>query len=131
MCAVDALGIGAMTDHDIAIASRCRHCGAPIGITAQDRGRALAQIEPRTAVMWQSVRYEGGCAANSLCATTAFFCSDDHLSAWCASVPQTSPDFGCRSRKDWRPVVLSSGRALRASMRRRDRRPTRHRRSAH
>ena len=82
MCAVDALGIGAMTDRDITIASRCRHCGAQIRIATRDQGRALAQIEPRTAVMWQSVRYEGACAANSLCATTAFFCSDDHLSAW-------------------------------------------------
>ena len=82
MCAVDALGIGAMTDRDITIASRCRHCGAQIRIATRNQGRALAQIEPRTAVMWQSVRYEGACAANSLCATTAFFCSDDHLSAW-------------------------------------------------
>ncbi|MFG1423123.1 bifunctional organomercurial lyase/mercury(II) reductase MerBA [Roseixanthobacter liquoris] len=82
MCAVDALGIGAMTARDIAIASRCRHCGAPIRIATRDQGRALAQIEPRTAVLWQSVRYEGACAADSLCATTAFFCSDDHLSAW-------------------------------------------------
>jgi len=82
MCAVDALGIGAMTDRDITIASRCRHCGAPIRIATRDQGRALAQTEPRTAVMWQSVRYQGACAANSLCATTAFFCSDDHLSAW-------------------------------------------------
>src|SRR5260370_28593212 len=82
MCAVDALGIGAMIDRDVAITSRCRHCGAPIRITTRDRGRALAHVEPQTAVMWQSVRYEGACAANSLCATTAFFCSDDHLSAW-------------------------------------------------
>ncbi|WP_298108485.1 bifunctional organomercurial lyase/mercury(II) reductase MerBA [Bradyrhizobium sp.] len=82
MCAVDALGIGAMTDLDITIASCCRHCGAPIRIATRDQGRVLAQTEPPTAVMWQSVRYEGACAANSLCATTAFFCSDDHLSAW-------------------------------------------------
>lgn len=82
MCAVDALGIGAMTDRDVTIASHCRHCGAPIRIATRDQGRALAQIEPRAAVMWQSVRYEHACAANSLCATTAFFCSDDDLSAW-------------------------------------------------
>lgn len=82
MCAVDALGIGAMTDRDATIASHCRHCGAPIRIATRDQARALAQVEPRTAVMWQSVRYEGVCAANSLCATTAFFCSDDDLSAW-------------------------------------------------
>jgi mercury(II) reductase len=82
MCAVDALGIGPMTNRDIAIASRCRHCGAPIQIATRDQGRVLAEVNPKTAVMWQSVRYEGGCAANSLCATTAFFCSDDHLAAW-------------------------------------------------
>ena len=82
MCAVDALGIGAMTERDIAITSRCRHCGMPIRIATRDQGRALADTEPKTAVMWQSVRYEGACAANSLCTTTAFFCSDEHLSAW-------------------------------------------------
>ncbi len=82
MCAVDALGIGVMTGRDIAITSRCRHCGMPIRITTQNQGRTLAKVEPSTAVVWQDVRYEGGCAANSLCATTVFFCSDDHLSAW-------------------------------------------------
>src|SRR5712691_4108584 len=82
MCAVDALGIGAMTERDITIASRCRHCDRPIRIATRDQGRVLAQVEPQAAVMWQSVHYEGACAANSLCATTAFFCSDDHLSAW-------------------------------------------------
>ncbi|GLS36653.1 hypothetical protein GCM10010869_22440 [Mesorhizobium tianshanense] len=81
MCAVDALGIGAMTGRDITIVSCCRRCGAPIRITTRDKGRALADVEPKSAVMWQSVRYEGGCAASSLCATTAFFCSDEHLSA--------------------------------------------------
>jgi mercury(II) reductase len=82
MCAVDALGIGAMTERDITIASRCRHCDRPIRIATRDQGRVLAQVEPQAAVVWQSVHYEGACAANSLCATTAFFCSDDHLSAW-------------------------------------------------
>lgn len=82
MCAVDALGIGAMIDRNVGIASRCRHCGAPIRITTRDQGRALADVEPQTAVMWQSVHYQGACAASSLCAATAFFCSDDHLSVW-------------------------------------------------
>ena len=58
MCAVDALGIGAMTDQDISIVSRCRHCGAPVRITTQERGRALADVEPTTAVVWLSVHYE-------------------------------------------------------------------------
>ncbi len=107
MCAVDALGIGAMTGRDIAIASRCRHCGALIRITTQDQGRALADIEPGTAVMWQSVRYEGACAANSLCATTAFFCSDDHLSAWRRERSSDEPGFRLSIEEG-----LEAGRAL-------------------
>jgi mercuric reductase len=107
MCAVDALGIGAMTGRDIRVASRCRHCGAPVRITTRDRGRALAQVEPRTAVVWLSVRYEGGCAANSLCATTAFFCSDDHLAAWHQERRSDEPGFRLSIEE-----ALEAGRAI-------------------
>jgi mercury(II) reductase len=107
MCAVDALGIGAMIDRDVAIASCCRHCGTPIQITTQDQGRALAQTEPTTAVMWQSVRYEGACAANSLCPTTAFFCSDEHLSAWRRERSDDEPGFQLSIEEG-----LEAGRAL-------------------
>ncbi|MGT2467843.1 alkylmercury lyase family protein (plasmid) [Mesorhizobium atlanticum] len=101
MCAVDALGVGAMTDRDTVITSRCRHCGAPIRIATRNQGRAW------TAVMWQSVRYEGACAANSLCATTAFFCSDDHLSAWRRERSADEPGFRLSIEEG-----LEAGRAL-------------------
>jgi mercury(II) reductase len=107
MCAVDALGIGAMTDRDIAIASRCRHCGAPIRIATRDQGRALAEAAPEAAVVWLSVHYEGACAANSLCATTAFFCSDDHLSAWRRERSKDEPGFRLSIEEG-----LEAGRAL-------------------
>ncbi|WP_349507347.1 bifunctional organomercurial lyase/mercury(II) reductase MerBA [Agrobacterium pusense] len=107
MCAVDALGIGAMTDRDIAITSQCRHCDAPIRITSRQRGRILAAVEPSTAVMWQSVRYEGGCAASSLCATTAFFCSDEHLSLWRGERSADGPGFRLSIEEG-----LEAGRAL-------------------
>lgn len=107
MCAVDALGIGAMTDRDTAITSQCRHCAAPIRITTRDRGRALGDVEPQSAVMWQSVRYEGGCAASSLCATTAFFCSDEHLSAWRDERAAAEPGFRLSIEEG-----LEAGRAL-------------------
>jgi mercuric reductase len=107
MCAVDALGIGAMTDSDVAIASRCRDCGAPIRVTTRDRGRALTRVEPGMAVMWQSVRYEGACAATSLCATTAFFCSDDHLSVWRQERSTDAPGFRLTIEEG-----LEAGRAL-------------------
>jgi mercuric reductase len=72
---------------------RCRHSRAPIRITTRDRGRALAEVEPGTAVVWLSVRYEGECAANSLCAVTAFFCTDDHLAAWRRERHSDDPGF--------------------------------------
>ena len=107
MCAVDALGIGAMLDRDVVVDSRCRHCNTPIRISTRDRGHALAHVEPATAVMWQSVRYEGACAANSLCATTAFFCTDDHLSAWRNGRPADEPGFRLSIEEG-----LEAGRAL-------------------
>ncbi|MDA8232191.1 MAG: bifunctional organomercurial lyase/mercury(II) reductase MerBA [Magnetospirillum sp.] len=107
MCAVDALGIGDMTGRDIGISSRCRHCGAPIRIATRERGQALADVEPKSAVMWQSIRYEGACAANSLCATTAFFCSDDHLSAWRRERSADEPGFRLSIEEG-----LEAGRAL-------------------
>jgi mercury(II) reductase len=107
MCAVDALGIGAMTNRDITIASRCRHCGAPIRVTTRNQGRMLARVEPKTSVMWQSVRYEAACAANSLCATTAFFCSGEHLSAWRRE--QAADEAGFRLSVE---EGLEAGRAL-------------------
>jgi mercury(II) reductase len=107
MCAVDALGIGAMLDRDTAIASRCQHCGAPVRITTRDRGRALADVSPTAAVVWLSVRYEGGCAANSLCATTVFFCSDDHLSAWRRERSDDEPGFRLSIEE-----ALEAGRAI-------------------
>ncbi len=107
MCAVDALGIGAMAGRDIAISSRCRHCGAPNRIATREGGRALADVEPKSAVMWQSVRYEGACAANSLCATTAFFCSADHLSAWRRERHAEEPGFRLSIEEG-----LEAGRAL-------------------
>jgi len=107
MCAVDALGMGAMADRDTAITSQCRHCSASIRITTRDRGRTLADVAPSTAVMWQSVRYEGGRAASSLCATTTFFCSDEHLSAWRDERSADEPGFRLSIEE-----ALQAGRAL-------------------
>lgn len=107
MCAVDALGIGAMTDRDITIGSRCRHCGAPIRITTRDRGLGVAQVEPVTAIVWLSVLYENGCAASSLCTATSFFCSDDHLAAWRQEHSADRPGFRLSTEE-----ALEAGRAL-------------------
>jgi hypothetical protein len=82
MCAVDALGVGDMYGRDVEIDSRCRVCDAPIKIATCDRGRALEDFQPQTAVVWLGLHYEEGCAARSLCTVTTFFCTDSHLDAW-------------------------------------------------
>lgn len=82
MCAIDALGTGAMLGRDVAIESTCRSCGSPIRIRTRGNGAALADHSPRSAVVWTGVQYANRCAAESLCTVMAFFCSDGHLESW-------------------------------------------------
>ena len=82
MCAIDALGVGAMCDRDVAIHSSCRACGEAIEIITRDRGAALDRVTPEGAVVWVGLRYTGACAASSLCTVMTFFCSDAHLDRW-------------------------------------------------
>jgi mercuric reductase len=57
--------------------------------------------------MWQSVRYEGGCAASSLRTTTDFCCSHEHLSAWRDDRSPDGPGFRLSIDEG-----LEAGRAL-------------------
>ena len=82
MCAIDALGVGAMCDRDVAIHSTCRACGEAIEIATRDRGAALDRVTPEGAVVWVGLRYADACAASSLCTVMTFFCSDAHLDRW-------------------------------------------------
>lgn len=107
MCAIDALGVGAMYERDVDINSRCRNCGVPIAITTRGNGRAIGDVQPATAVVWSGIRYEDGCAASSLCTVIAFFCSDAHLEGWrTARHPETR---GFRLSID---EALQAGRAI-------------------
>jgi mercuric reductase len=82
LCAIDALGVGEMYGRDVEIYSHCRACGVPVTIATSDRGRALADVQPGSAVVWSGIRHTGGCAAGSICTVIAFFCDDAHLEAW-------------------------------------------------
>jgi Alkylmercury lyase len=81
MCAIDALGIGAMLGVDTDIHTSCRHCRRGIEIATNDGGTTLAGFSPEQAVVW-SGSYHDGCAADSLCTVQAFFCSERHLRTW-------------------------------------------------
>ena len=82
MCAIDALGTGAMLGTDVIIESACRSCGAPIHIETSDKGAVLSNHSPRSAVVWTGILYADMCAADSLCTVMTFFCSDAHLDSW-------------------------------------------------
>ncbi|MPZ10578.1 MAG: hypothetical protein GEU89_10270 [Kiloniellaceae bacterium] len=82
MCAIDALGAGAMYERDIVVHSRCRACDRSISVEIQAHGTALASYSPQRAVVWTGLRYADNCAASSLCTVMAFFCSDEHLEEW-------------------------------------------------
>ena len=82
MCAIDALGTGAMFGADVVIESRCRACDSPIRVTTGRQGTLLDRVEPDTALVWSGNGYERACAATSLCTVIAFFCSEAHLEAW-------------------------------------------------
>lgn len=93
MCAIDALGVGAMVGRDIVIESSCRSCGAPIHIETQDDGTALKVCRPENAIVWSGIAYDDGCAATSLCTVMAFFCSNEHLESWGESNSSGVPGF--------------------------------------
>jgi len=82
MCAIDALGVGAMYGEDVEIESACHQSGRPIVIDTRDRGHDLATAIPDGTVVWIGLRYADRCAATSLCQVLAFFCSDEHLQSW-------------------------------------------------
>lgn len=82
MCAIDALGAGAMYGQDVSIDSSCRARAAPIHVETRDQGRALESFSPRGAVVWSGIEPALGCAATSLCPVIAFFCSDACLATW-------------------------------------------------
>lgn len=82
MCAIDALGVGAMLKTDTVILSKCRYCECDIQIETRGNGRAIASVSPENAIVWSGVQDIDGCAADTHCSVMAYFCSDDHLSAW-------------------------------------------------
>ncbi len=81
MCAIDALGAGAMYRADTVVESICRHCAAPIRVKTRAAGEVIRTVSPPKTVVWAGAYYEG-CAADSLCTVLTFFCGDAHLDAW-------------------------------------------------
>jgi hypothetical protein len=82
MCAIDALGAGAMCRANLSIRSRCRFCGNDLVARIEDHGMTLRDIRPVDAVVWVGLRQSCGCAADTLCTELLLFCSNDHQRRW-------------------------------------------------
>ena len=82
MCAIDALGAGAMCGEDAVIDSACAQCGDAIHVETRDRGAGLAVVTPADAVVRVGIEHANNCSADSLCRVMSYFCSDDHLDSW-------------------------------------------------
>ncbi len=107
MCAVDALGVGAMLGRDTEVVSACRHCRAAITVATSGAGTALTTVAPAGTLVWSGGRTGAGCAADTLCTVIAFFCSPAHLKAWCSADHPHGP--GYRLSLD---EALQVGRAI-------------------
>jgi hypothetical protein len=108
MCAVDALGVGAMLHRDVQIASRCLHSGAAIELSTRDHGCALAAVWPDTTVVWLARGCDNSPAASSLCTRTAFFRTAADLDAWRAEAQCAEPSGVLLSPSE----ALEAGRAI-------------------
>jgi hypothetical protein len=93
LCAIDALGMGAMLGRDTIIEAECRYCSAPIQVATRQEGTEIATTVPEEAVVWSGIAYAGNCGATSGCTLKVFFCSDEHLHAWREAGRAASPGF--------------------------------------
>jgi hypothetical protein len=84
LCAIDALGVGAMCRSDATIDSTCQWCRTPIRIVTLRSGKAVAKTAPAGSVVWYDTAYEQS-AASSCCPMIVFLCGDDHLRQWLAA----------------------------------------------
>lgn len=88
LCAIDALGVAAMLQMDIAISSSCHQCGEAVQVVTAAKGKALKSLMPVDAVVWYDFAYDGS-AATSCCPAITFFCSEEHRRRWLqAQTPQ-------------------------------------------
>ena len=81
LCAVDALGVGAMYGTDSFVRSSCRRCGAAVSVRTDKQGTAIADARPSGVMVWYDLAYDRK-AATSCCPSIAFFCGAEHLRMW-------------------------------------------------
>jgi len=87
MCAVDALGAGAMLDRNSEIDAVCVQCSGRVFVATAEQGTRVREVTPAGAVVWVGIREDDGPAANSLCTVIRFACGSRHLDDWREAQP--------------------------------------------
>jgi Alkylmercury lyase len=89
MCAIDALGISAMTDRPVVIESADPSTGAPVTVHVDG---ATSAWDPATAVVYvgRSGGKSGGPSASVCCGSINFFATPAAAAAWAAFHPEIS-----------------------------------------
>jgi len=82
VCAIDAMGVGAMLAQAVAVSLTCAHCERPIGVDIASSGLGVARATPETAVIWAGIVAIDSCAATSQCLSMLAFCERAHLAGW-------------------------------------------------
>lgn len=125
MCAIDALGIAAMTGQHVTICSAEPDTGIPITVTVPP-SRARAVWEPRDAVVYDGEQRScGACAptdatvpsvaADVCCGLINFFTSRDSADGWAAAHPEVTGQT-LSQKKALAAGVQTFGALLRASL---------------
>ncbi|MGR3344267.1 MAG: organomercurial lyase [Paracoccaceae bacterium] len=82
VCAIDALGTGAMVRQEVRVNSRCPQCDQCIVVDIAENGLRIVTCEPVAARIWAGIVPIKGCAATSQCQSMLAFCCQEHLDEW-------------------------------------------------
>jgi hypothetical protein len=88
VCAIDALGVAAMTGKAARVSCLCPICGTAVETTVADDGLAHEGTTHPDARIWTGVMHVGACAADSQCKSMRLFCCAEHLAEWRESRPE-------------------------------------------
>jgi len=93
VCAIDALGSGAMAHKAACVTSQCATCKNDIVIKLSDDGLTVENTSPSAPRVWAGIVPNSGCAANTQCQSMLMFCNQLHLDDWICTKKQKPDGF--------------------------------------
>jgi hypothetical protein len=93
VCAIDALGSGAMAHKAVCVTSQCATCKNDIVIQLSDDGLTVENTSPAAPRVWAGIVPISGCAANTQCQSMLMFCNQQHLDDWIRTKKQKPDGF--------------------------------------